>query len=83
MNPIVIYGTTWCGDCSRAKRVLQQYKVAFEWINIEENPDGEAFVQKTNRGMLSVPVLVFADASTLVEPSSAQLVAKLKALQLA
>ena len=83
MGKIIVYGTTWCPDCTRAKRILQQAKLEFEWINIEDNNDGAAFVKQTNRGMMSVPTILFEDGSTLTEPSNAQLAAKLKALQLA
>ncbi len=83
MNPIVIYGTTWCGDCMHAKRILQQHGVSFAWINIEEDETGAEFVATTGRGKLSVPVIAFGDGSILVEPSNGQLIGKLKALQLA
>jgi len=83
MTKIVVYGTTWCPDCTRAKRILQQAKLEFEWVNIEENADGAALVKQANRGMLSVPTIVFDDGSTIVEPSNAQLMSKLKAMQLA
>ena len=63
MNPIVIYGTAWCGDCMRAKRILQQFRVPFAWIDIEEDEKAAEFVETTSHGMQSVPVIVFGDGS--------------------
>ena len=79
-NPIVVYGTTWCMDCTRAKRILQQRALPFEWVDIEADEAGWLFVAQTNRGMMSVPVLRFPDESLLVEPSNAQLIGKLQSL---
>ncbi len=80
MNPIVVYGTTYCGDCSRAKRILQQHGIAYEWINIEHDAAARAYVATASEGMLSVPVLRFPDGEVLVEPSNSQLREKLKML---
>jgi glutaredoxin-like protein len=74
---IVIYGTNWCGDCRRTRRFLDFHEIHYEWIDIDKNPDAEKFVLETNRGMRSVPTLVFEDGSILVEPSNARLAEKL------
>jgi hypothetical protein len=51
--------------------------VAYRWINIDADRDGEAYVFKVNRGMRSVPTIAFPDGSVLVEPSNYQLAEKL------
>lgn len=72
---ITVYGTTWCSDCKRAKRFLgdQQYK----WIDVEQNEEARAFVEKHNDGKTIIPTILFDDGSVLVEPSNAQLAQKL------
>jgi mycoredoxin len=75
---ITVYGTTWCGDTTRARRLLESLGVAYAWIDIDEDREGEAFVKTTNRGSRSVPTIVFADGTALTEPSGAQLTAKLR-----
>ena len=77
---IIIYGTTWCWDCRRARRYLDQNQVAYEWIDIDKNQEAEAYVKKVNRGNRSVPTILFADKSILVEPSNDQLAEKLRDL---
>ena len=74
---IRVYGTKWCPDCLRAKQVLNKRKVAFDWIDIEEDESAAAYVEKVNRGFKSVPTIVFADGSVLIEPSNAELEKKL------
>ena len=74
---IVVYGTSWCGDTNRARRFLDQNKISYRWIDIDQDQEGRAFVEKTNRGMRSVPTIVFTDGSILVEPSTFTLANKL------
>ena len=75
---IIMYGTTWCPDCARARRLLDKYTVRFTWNDIERDADACSFVERVNRGNRSVPTLVFPDGSVLVEPSDSELEAKLR-----
>ena len=74
---IIVYGTTWCGDCRRTRRFLDYHKVPYEWIDIDQNKEGEQFVLKTNLGLRSVPTILFPDGSILVEPSNLKVAEKL------
>lgn len=74
---ILMYGTTWCGACRRAKLFFEQHKIPYQWVDIDQDADGETFVKQTNNGMRSVPTIVFQDGSILVEPSSKKLADKL------
>ena len=75
---IILYGTSWCPDCRRARRLLDQAGVSYLDIDIEQDPRAAQLVEKLNRGFRSVPTIIFPDGSTLVEPSNAQLSAKLR-----
>ncbi len=70
---IVMYTTTHCGDCLRAKSFFQQKDVNYLEINIEGDMQAIAFVRELNRGYVSVPTIIFPDGSTLVEPSVQEL----------
>jgi mycoredoxin len=72
-NTIVVYGTTWCADCVRAKRILDSQGTAYRWVNIEEDSKAATLVQQMNQGMRRVPTIVFPDGTILVEPSNAEL----------
>ncbi len=73
---IVMYSTSWCGDCIRAKRFYNDYGIDFEEINIEQNPQHVETVMKINNGARSVPTIVYPDGSVMVEPSQRELKAK-------
>jgi thioredoxin reductase (NADPH) len=74
---IKLYGTNWCSDCKRSKKFLGEQRVHYDFINIEEDKEGQAYVQKVQNGGLSIPTIVFDDGSILIEPSNAELAAKL------
>ena len=76
-SEMIIYGTTWCGDCYRTRRFLDKHAVGYRWVNIDQDKQGEGAVLKINKGMRSVPTIVFDDGSVLVEPSNAILAQKL------
>lgn len=78
---ILMYTTPWCGDCWRAKSVLQSMQVSFAEIDISNDEDATATVQQLNRGHRSVPTILFPDGSVLTEPSTSALVQKLHALK--
>ncbi len=71
--PIVVYGANWCGDCRRSKRFLDEKKVNYTWVDVEQNPDALETVMKYNNGYQSIPTIVFPDGTVLVEPSNARL----------
>jgi thioredoxin reductase (NADPH) len=74
---LTMYGAPWCGDCKRAKKFLGEQRVHYTWIDVEHDADGLALVERVNNGKRIIPTLVFPDGSMLVEPSNAELAAKL------
>ena len=73
---IKMYATPWCGDCRMAKRWFDSHGIPYEYINIAEDERAAAYVVRVNRGMRSVPTIVFPDGSILVEPRARELAAK-------
>ena len=74
---ITMYGADWCGDCRRAKAYFVKHNVAFEYIDLEANPDQVEEVLDRSGGVKRIPLIVFADGTYLIEPSNAELAAKL------
>lgn len=74
---IKLYGTDWCSDCKRSKKFLGEQRIHYEYVNIEENMEGQAFVRELQKGGLTIPTIVFDDGSVLIEPSNAELATKL------
>lgn len=79
-SPLTIYSTTWCGYCTRLKRQLDREGVAYDAVDIENDPAAETFVKQVNGGNAVVPTLRFGDGSTLTNPSLKQVTEKLGAL---
>ena len=73
---IVMYGTSWCGDCARARHFFDEYGVAYVEIDVDEDGDAAVLVKQMNGGDRRVPTIVFPDGSVLVEPSWVQLAEK-------
>lgn len=76
-NQILVYSTVWCPDCKRAKKFFGEQRVPYVNIDIEQEPEAMAYVEKVNNGMRIIPTIVFPDGSILVEPSNAELAKKL------
>ena len=74
---ITIYGAYWCPDCRRSKQFLGEHQIPYNWVDIEQDEAGEAYVLQRNDGKRIIPTIEFGDRSILVEPSNAELAAKL------
>lgn len=70
---VTMYSTTWCGDCRRSKRLLDEHAVPYEEINIDESPEAAGEMIRLNRGLRSVPTIVIEGGPTLAEPSNREL----------
>ncbi len=76
-SDITLYGAHWCPDCRRSKQFLGEHQIPYNWVDIEQDPQAEQFVIETNQGKRIIPTITFADGTFLVEPSNAELAAKL------
>lgn len=74
---ITIYGAHWCPDCRRSKQFLGEHQIPYKWVDIEQDKSGEAYVLQKNNGKRIIPTIEFDDGFVLVEPSNAELAAKL------
>src|SRR5512143_1811697 len=76
-SQIVLYGAYWCPDCRRSKQFLGEHQIPYNWVDIEQDKEAEQLVLEKNQGKRIIPTIVFDDGSFLVEPSNAELAAKL------
>ena len=74
---ITVYGAPWCPDCKRAKQFLGEQRVPYNWVDIDQDESGRQYVQQANDGKQIIPTIAFEDGSILVEPTNADLAAKL------
>src|SRR3954453_18285233 len=74
---IKLYGTNWCSDCKRAKQFFGEQRVHYDFVDVDADAEGMAYVEEVNKGKQVIPVILFEDGSTLIEPSNADLAQKL------
>ena len=77
MTEIKVYGAPWCPDCKRAKKFLAEHRKPYEWIDIDNDPEGLRFVEQLQNGGRTIPTIIFPDGSHLLEPSGHELARKL------
>jgi mycoredoxin len=74
---VTMYSTTWCGYCRRLKSQLDREGISYVEVNIEEDPQSAAFVEKANGGNQTVPTVSIVPVSggepvVMTNPSLAQ-----------
>jgi len=57
--------------------LLQIEGIAFTAVDIDTDPEAEAFVKEVNRGYATVPTVLFPDGTALTNPTVAQVKAQL------
>lgn len=80
-STITMYGADWCRDCIRTKSQLDALGVPFTYVDLVADP-AAADVARDISGRTNIPVVVYPDASHHVEPSNADVEAKLRELSL-
>lgn len=77
---LTMYSTTWCGYCSRLKSQLDREGIAYNEVNIEQDPAAAEFVMSVNGGNQTVPTVRFEDGSALTNPTIVALKAHLETI---
>ena len=79
VNPdLTVYGALWCPDCRRSKQFLAEHRIAYRWVDIDQDTDAQQIVRELNNGRQIIPTIVFDDGGpVLAEPTNAELAARL------
>ncbi len=72
-NAVVMYGTTWCGDCRQTKKILEKRGVDYAWVDVERKKGAREEMLRLNGGDRRVPTILFPDGGVLVDPTIPQL----------
>ncbi len=80
-SQIIMYGTSWCPDCHRARKVFSNMNVEYLDIDIEQDEKAALFVRQQNNGNQAVPTIIFPDGLSLTEPDRQTLTSKLEEYQ--
>jgi mycoredoxin len=79
-TPFTMYSTPWCGYCHRLRGQLDREGIDYAVVDIEQQPEAAAIVEKANNGNQTVPTLVYSDGTAQTNPSLAQVKEKIAAL---
>lgn len=69
---ITVYFAPWCDYCTRLIVGLDEIGIAHTDIDVEQDEAAADFVKSVNDGNRITPTVLFADASTLTNPSVSQ-----------
>ena len=74
---LIMYTTSWCGFCRNLKKQLARDGIEVSEVDIEHDEAAADYVMSVNGGNQTVPTLLFPDGTALVNPSAAQVRARL------
>jgi thioredoxin reductase (NADPH) len=77
MAQVSVYGAPWCPDCKRAKRFLAEQRVAYDWVDIDQDSAGLQHVEELQNGGRTIPTIVFDGKEVLVDPTNEELARRL------
>lgn len=77
VTDITVYGAPWCPDCKRAKKFLAEHRIPYDFVDIDADPEGLAYVERVQNGGRTIPTVVLPDGSHLLEPGNDELASRL------
>ena len=69
---VILFGADWCPDCRRAKSFLDDNKVNYQFIDVDQYPWASEKVEEINRGKRIIPTLLIDD-TPYTNPDNGQL----------
>lgn len=79
MEKVQVYGADWCGMTKRSLKLLDGFGVDYEYINVDEDAAGAAWVREHNADGKERKPTIKLGSQILIEPDDAELTAALRA----
>lgn len=73
---ITVFSASWCPDCKRAKKILDEKQISYELIDIGKENEAFLFIEKLTK-RVKIPTIIFPDGTMMIEPSDHDLLRKL------
>ena len=70
-----VVGHRWSARCSEVREFLARNQVPYRWYNSDE-PEGQRLLEAAQADGLSLPVVITPDGEPLIEPTDAELAAR-------
>ena len=74
---IRLAGTLWSAKSHATKDFLARNRIAYQWLDIEKDPEAQLLVLSVNNGNAELPVLFFPDGTILTAPDNRALAEKI------
>ncbi|MCJ8279445.1 MAG: FAD-dependent oxidoreductase, partial [Rivularia sp. ALOHA_DT_140] len=74
---IRVIGNRWSPDSHQVKDFLARNQVPYEWLDIESSQEAQNLVEYANCDHLQLPLVLFSDGSSLLQPDNVQLAEKI------
>lgn len=78
MEKVKVYGADWCGDTQRSRRQLDALGVAYDYIDVEADPEASSWVKEQNDGRERKPTIKIGE-QVLSVPGNGELEDALRA----
>lgn len=65
-TPVTVYGAKWCGACKSLEASLRDRKIAFEQVDVDENPSAFAKARSASGAGGAIPLTSVARSSNTV-----------------
>lgn len=72
-----VAGTLWSAKSHATKDFLARNRIAYQWLDIEKDPEARLLVESVNDGKSELPVLFFPDGTILSAPDNRLLAEKI------
>ena len=69
---IRVYGTDWCRSTFGVRECLMNAGVDYDYFDVDQNANADAFVRALSRGARRYPVIVFPD-EIVINPTATEL----------
>lgn len=74
---IRVIGNRWSPHSHQVKDFLARNQVPYEWLDIESSPEAQNLVEYANCDKLQLPLVLFADGSSILQPTNIQVAEKI------
>ncbi|WP_044291299.1 response regulator [Rivularia sp. PCC 7116] len=74
---IRVIGNRWSPDSHQVKDFLARNQVPYEWLDIESSEEAQKLVEYADCDHLQLPLVLFSDGSSVLQPDNVQLAEKI------
>lgn len=74
---IRVIGNRWSPNSHQIKDFLARNQVPYQWLDIELSEEAQKLVEYANCDRLNLPLVLFSDGSSLLQPDNVQLAEKI------